>query len=138
MLTYTTISSLMADVHAINHWLAPHYARDTAAPGTSIIGSVQSSGHCAVAAMILRSIFGGDLVSTTVKGESHWFNRIDVNGFILDVDITGDQFGLEAIQVGPADALYDTPARIRESDEVEQGTHLRAVILAERAHIPYN
>lgn len=138
MLTYTTISSLMADVHAINHWLAPHYARDTAAPDTPIIGSIQSSGHCMVAALILRSIFGGDLVSTTVEGKSHWFNRIDVGGFIVDVDITGDQFGLETIQVGPANALYDAPAKIRESSEADEGTHSRAIVLAERAHIPYN
>lgn len=54
-----------------------------------------SKGHCAVCAVIVNYIWGGDVVSATIKGESHWFNKIGN----MYCDITGDQFGYPSIQV---------------------------------------
>ena len=136
MLKYNTIYGLAADVGIIHHWLSPHFSMVTAVPGT-VAGSSPSTGHCAVAAIIMRSIFGGALISTTVQGESHWFNRIDIDGFVVDVDITGDQFDLEAVQIGPVDALYDVPATIRTSDEIENVIISRDPLLADQAHLSF-
>lgn len=137
MLKFDNLSALAADVGIVHNWLSPHFARDTANPGTpwGVPGTDPSLGHCAVAAIIIQELFGGELVSLYIDGESHWFNRIDVRGFAVDVDVTGGQFDRPAVQIGPADALYDSPARVRGEDDMSQETVERAALLAGRAHI---
>jgi hypothetical protein len=43
-------------------------------------------GQCAVTALLIRELLGGDLMRTTVKGESHYFNRLP-NGTWLDLTL---------------------------------------------------
>ena len=47
-------------------------------------------------------------LSTVVDGRSHRCNRIDAGGRTLDVDLTGDQFGLDLIRVARAEDLFQT------------------------------
>lgn len=109
---------------------------DTALPGT--VGRpyqyTPSSGHCAVVAAIVREAFGGDLVSATVQGESHWFNRLQVHGVAFDVDLTGDQFGFPKFRVAPPGNLHEGAKR-RMPEELNVETLQRAVTLAERAQL---
>jgi hypothetical protein len=93
-----------------------------------------SSGHCAVVSAIVREAFGGDLVSATVQGESHWFNRLQVHGDAFDVDLTGDQFGFPKVRVAPRGSLHEGTKR-RMPEELNVETLQRAVTLAERAQL---
>jgi len=77
-------------------------------------------------------MFGGSLVSTSIKGMSHWFNGIRVDDQPLDVDITGDQFGYPAIQFKPREELYPY-TRERPLDELNDEALRRATLLARRA-----
>lgn len=45
-------------------------------------------GQCAVTALVVQDLFGGELLRTVANGESHYYNRID--GEI--VDLTRAQF----------------------------------------------
>jgi len=63
---------------------------------------------------------------------SHWFNRIRVDDQLLDLDITGDQFGYLAIQTKPAEELYPY-TRERSPNELNDETLCRAALLARRA-----
>lgn len=110
--------------------LEPHFSASTACPGT--VWNVVSSGHCAVVALLTQNKFGGELVSTKINGHSNWFNRID--GY--DVDLTGDQFGFDEVQIKPQGTLYND-VKIRTIDEVNEETFERAELLAEKAGIKY-
>lgn len=89
----------------------------------------RSTGQCAVSALIVQVQFGGELTSARVCDESHWFNRIVQGDTVFDVDVTGDQFGLPAIQCRPRDALY-TPSQRRKLLDVTPETFARAIALA--------
>lgn len=123
------------------------FSRDTAQPSTvaavSYMQAAKSLGHCAAVAILVQRHFGGELVSTKVRGQSHWFNRIE--GF--DVDLTIDQFepkkGLFAaarlsktppiiMDYAPAGKLWDE-TRIRTIAEVDEETMARANLLALRS-----
>lgn len=106
------------------------FSSDTAAEGLS--NGIPSSGHCAVAAVVLQSVFGGSCLSARVNGVSHWFNRFHVAGLSFDADITGDQFGLPPVQIAPAESLYPG-ARPRSLFRMDVTTLCRARLLAERA-----
>jgi len=108
------------------------FSRDTASSVS--MGSGPSAGQCAATAAIVFNKFGGSLVSTNIKNESHWFNRIQVGDTLFDVDITGDQFGLPTIQISKAGTLYEH-TRIRERNELNEETIQRATKLARRANI---
>lgn len=47
-----------------------------------------TTGHCAVASLLLQSMFGGVVCKTTVNRHTHYFNKIDDNV----IDITAEQF----------------------------------------------
>jgi hypothetical protein len=106
--------------------LDPIFSPDTAVPGSKT--DPPSSGHCAAVALVTQACFGGQLVSAMVKGQSHWFNRIDG----VDVDLTGDQFGRPPVQMGTD--LYPK-TRVREKHEVRRETMVRAFKLAAKAGI---
>ncbi len=125
-----TVNRLRAAALRIRLKLLPFFAPDTAAPGTS--GNTPSSGHCAAVALIVNELLGGELVSATVQGVSHWFNRIHARGQLLDLDLTGDQFQMPAIQVAKAGSLY-TDTRVRNLRDVRAETGRRALTLASRA-----
>lgn len=110
--------------------LEKFFSDDTAARGFR--RTIPSEGHCAAVALIAHELMGGDLVSATVFGESHWFNRLKGDQDLVDIDITGDQFGLPTVQIAHEGRLYPG-TRIRSRGELHQETIERALILAERA-----
>jgi len=108
------------------------FSAETALSGGT--GTGPSAGQCAATACIVLKNFGGDFVSAKVNGESHWFNRIHLPDATVDVDLTGDQFGREPIQIGPAGGLYPG-TQIRGSDELNAETRHRAAVLEKRLNV---
>lgn len=130
------------------------FSKDTASPGTA--PTTPSAGHCAVSSIIVNCLLGPSaglggscqFVSTKVNSDgtssglpliSHWFNRIQFSyetpyGSEVDVDLTGDQFGRPAIQIGPAGSLYPNTV-IRDEMSLNTETLDRAFILLERVKV---
>ncbi len=124
------IEALEDGAQSIRGHLEGAFAGDTAVPGT--ISSVPSAGHCAVVALIVQAALGGDIASTQHRGESHWFNRFVTARGVVDVDLTGDQFGYAPVRVAPAGELFpDT--RVRGMTDSRDETIERAITLATRA-----
>lgn len=80
-------------------------AGTSAAPGEWSPMNV-SRGQCAITALVVQDRFGGELLRTTVNGESHYFNRLPGG---KTVDLTLDQFG---------GALPETPPEVRSRQYV--------------------
>ena len=121
---------LRAELVELRARLDKSFSPDTALNGLQ--SDVPSAGHCAAAAAIVWKTLGGSLVSTSLKGMSHWFNRIQADDQLLDLDITGDQFGYPAVQIKPAEELSPY-TRERSPDELNDETLHRAALLARRA-----
>jgi len=109
-----------------------HFSKETVSPTHTNYKEGSSAGHCAAVAIIVHVLFGGEMVSTYVSGESHWYNRITFSGSSFDVDLTGDQFGFPSIQIAEANLLYAN-SRIRNFEELQPETLRRALTLACRA-----
>jgi hypothetical protein len=124
------IDELRNRVASIRGALEPAFASDTALDQMS--GPVPSAGHCAAVAVLVNDLLGGTLVSAIVNGQSHWFNRVQAGNGVVDVDVTGDQFGLESIRIGAAGTLYED-TRVRTHEEVHEETFVRATKLGTRA-----
>lgn len=107
------------------------FAADTSAIQEQWTTRTPSAGHCAVVAILVRYLFGGDFVSTTIDGASHWFSRVPLEGIGHDMDVTGDQFGRPRIQIALMGGLYET-ARVRSIDDVNAGTWERYRTLTKR------
>lgn len=99
------------------------FALDTAAPGTPNTPNL-SAGHCTMVAMLVRERLGGEFVSASLSGLSHWFNRLKVGEEWIDVDLTGDQFGRGRIQYAPAGTLYEN-TRARSAADINAETRAR-------------
>ena len=123
-------TKFLEGLRALRDRLETGFAPDTAAPGFS--GTSPSTGHCAAVSTILNEVLGGSLVSAKVSGYSHWFNRVLVSGEDVDLDLTGDQFGFEAIRVARAGALYPG-TRVRPFLDLNLETLARARVLAARS-----
>ena len=106
------------------------FSSETAAPGFA--GSAPSTGHCAVVAVIASKLLGASMVSTTIDGQSHWFNRIRVGGREIDFDLTGDQYGFRPVQYTEANRLYGA-TRVCSHRDLNAETLERAKRLAMRA-----
>ncbi len=131
----TPDSELLQRIRGLRSQLEKEFAPDTAAPGFA--GNTPSTGHCAAVSTIIHEILGGDLVSAKVSGVSHWFNRLPgIDGLDLDVDLTGDQFGLSDVQVAAAGQLYPE-TRVRTFHELNYETLARARTLAARSGFPH-
>lgn len=129
-----TVARLHQSLRLLRSTLAPNFQPDTAVPGTS--SSIASAGHCAAVAAIVYLKYGGALVSTTVEGQSHWFNRLRTCEGELDVDLTGDQFGLPPLQISERDGLYSA-TRVRTEQQLNADTLRRARLLSKRAHLDF-
>lgn len=92
---------------------------------------VPSTGHCAVVALVVRDVFGGELVSARPMGVSHWFNRIHIGDCSFDVDLTGDQFGRLRVQLSTVGDVWAN-ARKRSLDDVNAETRHRYDIFVAR------
>jgi len=124
------VDKLRTELLELRARLAKSFSPDTALDGLQ--GDVPSSGHCAAAAAIVLERLGGALISANVHGISHWFNRVRIDDQLLDLDITGDQFGYPVVQIKPAEELYPY-TRKRSPDELNDETLHRAALLARRA-----
>lgn len=120
---------VVAQLQQLRGRLARVFSPDTAVPGT--VASVPSAGHCAAVAAVVKAELGGELISTLVNGQSHWFNRLNHGTVTFDVDLTGDQFGFDEVRLAPAGKLF-SPARLRSPEHLNKETLERARILAER------
>lgn len=110
--------------------IEPVFRKDTAVPGTASL--IPSAGHCAAVAAIAQATIGGDLVSTIVEGQSHWFNRFAIGSASYDGDVTGDQFNLEPVRISAAGTLYPNVS-LRSVGQLNDETLRRALRLAKRA-----
>lgn len=123
-------SDLLAEASHIRAKLEEHFASDTALGAWD--RQTPSSGHCAAVAILARELLGGQFVSSTVQGESHWFNRVEANDVVWDLDLTGDQFGEEPVQFAERGSLYQS-TKVRNENELKDETVKRARKLAVRA-----
>ena len=123
-------ADLMPTLVMLRRRLEPAFSPSTAAPGFS--GSAPSSGHCAAVSAILSKLIGATMVSTRIADQSHWFNRIRVGDRDYDIDLTGDQYGLEAVRVADANALH-AETRVRSEQDLNAETLDRARRLAANA-----
>lgn len=109
------------------------FADDTAAIGSK--RDIPSSGHCAVVAMLVRDLFGGDYVSTVIDGQSHWYNKLYTGNKLrwthMWVDLTGDQFGGPKIIYSYDSPLYQN-TRVRLPEELNSETKERFYVLRDR------
>jgi len=108
------------------------FGRDTSFPNARYTSS--SAGHCAAVAAIVYRRLGGNLVSAEIDNESHWFNRISVQGKRFDIDLTGDQFGRPPIQIAKFGHLYPS-TRVRRVRELQDETLRRSELLEQRARL---
>ena len=132
MAKYST-TALLEAVQALRELLELFFAKDTAAPGfRHSPESPASTGHCAAVALIAHAFLGADIVSATVQGESHWFNRIVTNESVCDFDLTGDQFGFPSVYIDGEGRLH-SGTRVRDLSEANIETVARARLLARRA-----
>ncbi|GIV86045.1 MAG: hypothetical protein KatS3mg054_0074 [Chloroflexus sp.] len=119
---------------SLRHALEKAFAPDTAVPGTASEGRPPSAGHCAAVSYLVWRELGGEMVSAMVQGQSHWFNRLRIGNVIVDVDLTGDQFGFAPISIAMAGKLYPG-TRVRNYSDLKPETIQRAETLAGRAGI---
>ena len=122
------------DLEDLRSVLETAFSSDTAQFGTTT-AERPSAGHCAAVSVIVRDRFGGEMLSTPIAGQSHWFNRLRLGAELVDVDLTGDQFGFAAVRAVPAGELHEN-LKHRTVDELHVETLVRAIVLAGRAQLP--
>jgi hypothetical protein len=93
---------------------------------TSVNGTLDpercSRGQCVPTALLVNELYGGDILRTVVRGESHYFNR--VKG--VEVDLTRDQFPL----------WIDAGSTTRSREEIleNESSRRRAALLSRLYH----
>lgn len=127
---FTSKSELFSYMKFLRDKLEKSFRPDTALAGFT--GPTPSGGQCAAVSIIVNKLIGGQLVSARPDGTSHWFNRIRAGDRYYDVDITGDQFGKEPVQIEIAAKLY-AGTKVRIYEEVNEETLNRAKLLASDA-----
>lgn len=130
VMTAPSDDQLWVTVSALREKLEAQFSPELSRSGQP--GLTPSAGLCAAVAVIVHDMLGGELVSTVVDGESHWFNRLATVSGVRDVDITGDQFGLATIRIGAAGELYPE-TRVRSEKEVVPETRRRSELLRMRS-----
>jgi hypothetical protein len=123
---------LLALLKELRVQLEREFRPDTAAPGFESGGP--AAGQCAAVATIVNHLFGGELVSAIVQGQSHWFNQIRVGDARVEIDLTGDQFGRPPLQMAKLWSLYPE-TKARNFSELKAETLSRAAVLAARAQL---
>ena len=124
-------SDLWALARDLRWKLETRFNLDTAAPGTDWSLARASAGHCAAVAVVVSTFYGGTYVSAVVDGVSHWFNRIETDEGLVDLDLTGDQFGREPVRMEAAGHLFPG-TRERDPSSLNENTLSRARLLASR------
>lgn len=126
------VRAVRASAEEIRAALERAFRADTGFPRS--VRTVPSAGHCAAVAVLVRRRLGGWLVSAVVEDQSHWFNRLRAGNRLLDVDLTGDQFGRAPIQIRGFGRLYDG-TRVRRPAELLPETLARSQMLERRAQL---
>ena len=111
----TSLSELAASIRAA-------WGPDTAAQ-EAWSESLPEKGQCAVTALVVQDVFGGDLLRAEVSGESHYWNRLSSGD---EIDFTRGQF--EAFSPGPIEM------RSRGYVLSFPDTFRRYLVLRERVH----
>jgi len=81
------------------------WSADTSANPNQWMPASPAVGQCAVTALIVQDLYGGDLLRSDVGGSSHYWNRIPSGE---EIDLTRDQFG-DAVVIpegSPRDRAY--------------------------------
>lgn len=125
------IEVLTATFKTMRRMVQVAFLADTAAPNSGWVATMPSTGHCAIVAMLVQRTFGGEYVSASPGGVSHWFNRLHILDAYYDVDITGDQFGRPRVQVADAGTLY-TGTIARLETHINEDTARRFELFASR------
>ena len=131
----TDLRAVQLRAEQIRSALESAFNADTAFPGSK--PSLPSAGHCAAVAAIVHRRMGGWLVSAQVGDETHWFNRLRSGNRLVDIDLTGDQFGRAAIQIATFGHLY-RGTRVRRPGELLSETLARSEKLEGRARFETN
>lgn len=121
---------LVGMLRQLRNQLEKGFSAETSLPGQR--PGVPSAGQCAAVALIMHELLGGELVSAHVGDVSHWFNRLQTDEGVLDIDTTADQFGLPPVRTSPAGELYPG-TRVRQDSEVRDETRRRSLLLKREA-----
>lgn len=101
------------------------FSPDTSNDGKD--GLALSHGHCALVSILIKELYGGKHVSAVIDGVSHWFNLTEAG---LWVDLTADQFGLDAV-ICTRQPPYEN-YRFRDEQDINQSTISRYEIFKSR------
>lgn len=86
-----------------------------------------STGQCAVTALLLQKLFGGDVLTGSVNGIQHYWNRLRLpSGDSLDVDLTRDQFTVGPEGIVPQDVRVVDRQRLLADPDTERRYSLLA------------
>jgi hypothetical protein len=97
--TCKTESGLRSELNVLRKAMDKVFSCDTAF-GTCNNNSM-SSGHCMLSALIVQDLYGGKIMTGSVDGIPHYWNKL----CHMEVDLTGDQFKKPKIQIRK-DSLY--------------------------------
>ena len=87
-----------------------------------------SGGQSQATAVVVNQIYGASIHTTVIRGETHWFNRINQ----YDIDFTGDQWNMPAFQMNRQGELHCQPVVNIKPEDVPQDIRARADILFAR------
>jgi hypothetical protein len=109
---------------------------DTASPGDQSrwTSDRPSIGQCAVTALVVQDLMGGQLVKATVEGfGSHYWNRLDSGE---EVDLTRNQFPPETVI--PPGQPVERDYLMKHERSIQAGTPTRYRLLSRRVQTVYD
>jgi hypothetical protein len=110
------------DLDSLTSVLRASWSADTASGAWN--RRVPAAGQCAVTALVVQDLLGGDLVRGSVQGVSHYWNRLPDR----DVDCTREQFSTFVLDEPPA--TRDRAYVLSFPDTAVRYERLRARVLA--------
>jgi hypothetical protein len=101
--------------------LAQAWSRETSSDPKQWSASNPAWGQCAVTALIVQELLGGQLLRSTVGTISHYWNQLPSGD---ELDLTRQQFGDET-EMGPVEFrtreyVLSFPETVRRYDELKQ------------------
>ena len=111
-----------AEIAQLRRIIEPGWSSATAWKGR-FLPERPSTNQCAVTAMLVQDMLGGDLVETHVNGVLHFFNRLPDG---QDIDLTRDQFPADAVAAG--ERLRTRGSLVRAGDVQRRYLLLKAAV----------
>lgn len=122
-----TVSLTVEKIYKLRKVLEKYFSAETSLSPETWKGG--SEGHCVMVSMVLATMFDGKYISTKLEPVSHWYSRVELeDGSVVDVDLTGDQFGHEPVRIKPAGELY-SDSRERAFTEINEQTLKRFFVI---------